>query len=250
VLAVRDHAAQFQDRGVRGIGVCVPGLLCDDLAAVEFCPNTPVLAGYPLLTSLRENTGLEIALEVDCNAAALAESRFGAGVGSQRVVVISLGTGVGVGFVNHGTILRLTGGCCGDLGHIYVGGDRKCSAGCRGCLEASVSVEALACGAEPAAGYVAALIQAGKSGVAAAREVFEDAGRAIGIAAASISSFLRPDIILLAGGISEAGDCLIDPANRAFREHAAPFYLCEIRKARFGANAALIGAAAALLEES
>jgi len=243
VDAVVDHASEFR---AGAIGVCVPGLLDFDLATVEYCPNTPVLTGYPLAVRLREKTGLAATLEVDCNAAALAEVRFGAARGVHRVVVISLGTGVGVGVIDRGEVLRITGGCCGDLGHVYVGGDRRCSAGCRGCLESVVSVEALGGDAAQAA----AVIEFAREGCPDAVARIAEAGHSIGIAAASISSFLRPDLILLAGGISEAGDCLTAAANQAFREHAAPFYLCEIRKAHFGANAALIGAAAAIMKEN
>lgn len=249
VQAVCEHTA-IGHRELRGIGICAPGLLAEDRASLEFCPNTPALAGYPLFARLRERSSLPVKLEVDCNAAALAESRFGAITGLERFVVISLGTGVGVGVVDRGKIVRLTAGCFGDLGHIYVGGDRRCSAGCRGCLESKVSVEALSNGGETAPEFVAALIQRAKAGHAHEVSILEAAGYSIGIAVASMSSFLRPDVVLLVGGISEAGDCLTESATRAFRDYAAPFYLCPIHKGRFGCNAALIGAGLAMLEDS
>jgi len=243
VGALAAHGADLGRGRVRGIGVSVPGLLCADFESVELCPNARMIEGYPLRARLREETGMRTALEVDCNAAALAESHFGAGANFRRVVVVSIGTGVGVGVVDGGSIVRITNGCSGDLGHIYVGGERRCSAGCRGCLEANVSVEALGGSGEEAASRVAALIHNARSGDLEAGAMLAKAGKAIGMAAASISSFLRPDLILLAGGISEAGDWLTASANEAFRDHASPSYLCPIRKARLGSNAALIGAA-------
>ncbi|MEO8028661.1 MAG: ROK family protein [Bryobacteraceae bacterium] len=244
VHMVNETAARIRSSSARGIGVSVPGLLRDDLAAVEFCPNTPILEGYPLRERFLAKTGLRVVLEVDCNAAALAECRFGEGVGLRRVVVISLGTGVGVGVVDGGAVLRVTGGCCGDLGHVFVGGEKRCTAGCRGCLESVVSVEALG-----GAGDCAAMIENARSGNPRACATLASVGRSVGIAAASIASFLRPDLILLAGGISEAGESLTKAANDAFREHGAPFYQCEIRKARLGSNAALVGAAASIEEK-
>jgi glucokinase len=242
--AVCAHAARLREsEGLRnglagGLGVSVPGLLSRDFGTVEYCPNTQAIEGYALRDSLHKKTGLPVALEVDCNAAAMAEHRFGAGRGSRRLLVLSLGTGVGVGVLIDGKPLRLTGGCCGDLGHVYVGGARRCSAGCLGCLESAVSVESL-----EATAPVSALIERAHALDPEAAAVFGRVGASIGIAVASMSSFLRPDLVLLAGGISEAGDSLTQAANRVFLDHGAGFYRCPIRKGHFGATAALIGAA-------
>jgi glucokinase len=226
------------------VGVCVPALLDHDLTTPEYCPNTPAIEGYPLRARLSERLRRPVRLEVDCNAAALAEYHYGAARGVARLVVMSLGTGVGVGVLDRGRPLRPTGGCFGDLGHIHTGGARRCSAGCLGCLESNVSVAAL--GPDPKS--VRALLDAARRGEPAAVDTLAAAGRAIGIALASMSSFLRPNLVLLAGGISEAGDFLLAAANETFRAYAAAYFLCPLRKSALGPRAALIGASA--LEEA
>jgi glucokinase len=229
----------------RGVGICVPALLSRDLTTPEYCPNTPAIEGYPLRARLSERLRRPVRLEVDCNAAALAEYHYGAARGVARLVVVSLGTGVGVGVLDAGRPLRPTGGCFGDLGHIYTGGVRRCSAGCLGCLESNVSVAALG-GDAPS---VRSLIEGARAGRPDALETIARAGRSVGIGLASMSPFLRPDLVLLAGGISEAGDALIHATAGAFVEHAAPYFACPVAKAALGARAALIGAASALEQD-
>jgi len=77
--------------------------------------------------------------------------------------------------------------------------------------------------------------------------MLQQAGRAIGIAVASISSFVQPELVLLVGGISEAGGCLVDAANRSLIEFGAEFYRCPIREGAFGSRAPLVGAATSAL---
>jgi glucokinase len=240
---------------IRGAGISQPGFLSEDLETVIYNPNTPLLVGYPLRRRLAERLEMPVTLEIDCNAAALGEHRFGAGLSVRRLLVLSLGTGVGGGMLVDGTPLRFTSGCCGDIGHVYVGGEARCSAGCRGCLEAMVSVEALSREAAPksgeeqdsAAGTVRALIEAARAGDLKSAAVLRRAGRYIGIAVASLSSFFQPELVLLAGGISEADDLLTAPANETFQQFAASYFQAPIRKAALGASAALAGAAVSLL---
>ncbi len=240
---------------VCGAGIALPGFLSDDLETVIYNPNTPMLVDYPLRSRMTQALGLPVTLEIDCNAAALGEYRFGAGRSVRRLLVLSLGTGVGGGMLVDGQPLRFTAGCCGDIGHAYVGGEERCSAGCKGCLEAMVSVEALSRAVARAWGdgrngavmAVRTLIEAASAGEEKSAAILREAGRHIGVAVASLSSFFRPDLVLLAGGISEAGDLLTVPANEAFQHYAASYFHAPIRKAALGSSAGLAGAAVALL---
>ena len=238
---------------VMGIGVAVPGFLDAGLSSVVYAPNTPALAGFPLRRALTCAVGVKVALEVDCNAAALAEYHCGGGQHVPRLLVLTLGTGVGGGMVVSGKPVRITGGCCGDIGHIYVGGKQRCSAGCKGCLESAICSAALARAAGSPEGCCGAavhrLISQAVGGDEACRAILSRGGEAVGIAAASLSSFLRPDLVLLAGGISEAGDLLTEPANEAMRAYSAPYFTVPIRKGVFGAHGALTGAAISFLNQ-
>jgi glucokinase len=240
---------------VSGVGIAMPGFLSEDSEMIEYIPNAPALLGFPWRKRMERALGIPVTLEIDCNAAALGEYRFGAGRSVRRLLVLSLGTGVGGGMLVDGKPLRFTAGCCGDVGHVYVGGEERCSAGCTGCLEAMVSVEALSSAAarawgDPRNGAVIAvrtLIEAAIAGEEKSAGILRQAGRYVGIGVASLCSFLRPDLVLLAGGISEAGDLLTVPANEAFRQHTASYFHVPINKACLGASAGLAGAAAALL---
>ncbi len=94
---------------------------------------------------------------------------------------------------------------------------------------------------------VRTLIEAASAGEEKSAAILREAGRHIGVAVASLSSFFRPDLVLLAGGISEAGDLLTVPANEAFQHYAASYFHAPIRKAALGSSAGLAGAAVALL---
>jgi glucokinase len=230
---------------VVGLGIAVPGLVSDDRGTVKYCPNIPVLVGYPWRSSLTRRLGIPVTLEVDCNAAAMGEHRFGTGRSAARLLVLSLGTGVGCAMLIGGEPLRFTGGCCGDLGHLYVGGEVRCSAGCKGCLESVVSVRALG---GTAAG-VRELITRAHKGEQRSIDIIRQAGQSVGIAVASMVSCFQPHLVLLAGGIAEADTLITGPANQSLAIYGAPYFQVPIRKALLGASAALAGAAAHFIPE-
>ncbi len=237
LVAVVRRFQEHQD--IAGLGLAVPAFLSADRELVDFCPNAPVLVGYPWRRLLADRLGIGVTLEVDCNAAGLGEHSFGAGRQISRLLVLSLGTGVGGSMLIDGEPLRFTGSCCGDIGHTFVGGDAKCSAGCKGCLESLVSVSALS----GSGVSVHELIRSGVSGDQKARTTLRSAGRHIGKALATLTACFKPELILLAGGISEAGGLLTEPATEALHEYAAPCFRVPIRKAALGGLSALAGCA-------
>jgi glucokinase len=228
-----------------GAGIAAPGFLSPDGETIEHCQNLPVLTGYPWRELLAERLGIPITLEVDANAAALGEYHFGAGKRIDRLLVLSLGTGVGCSMLVDGQPLRFTGGCCGDLGHIYVGSDKRCSEGCTGCLESVVSVQSLG----GSAAGVRRLITGALSGEQDPVEAFRRAGQFLARGIASMAVMLNPHLVLLAGGIAEAGSLLTDPANQALAEYVSPYFQVRIEKGALGATAALAGVAAHFVKE-
>ncbi len=234
---------KFEGLHLRGLGIAVPGFIGEDRRSVEVCVNVPTLVGFPWVHLLEEKLGVPIVLEVDANAAALGEFRFGSSQDCKRLLVVTLGTGVGSAMLINGEPLRFTGGCGGDWGHVYVGGSDRCSAGCKGCLESVLAVRALGGSAQG----TRELIQAAKAGDEKSVRVLRRAGEMLGKALASMAAAFEPELVLLVGGISEADDLIVEPANQSFHDCASPLFWAPVRKGTLGGAATLAGAAVGLL---
>jgi glucokinase len=221
MLREADDAGRPASSASRSIGVAVAGFLDRARSAMVGNANLPALCGFPLRAALEDRLGLPCRLEVDSNAAAVAEHRYGAGRGASRLLGVTIGTGLGGGVVIDGELLRHTGECAGDLGHILVDpAGRPCTCGARGCLEAMVCAAALSdrCGGRPARDVV----RGARDGEALAVEAMAETGRWLGLGLASLAPIFAPDRIVVGGGIAAAGERLLAPARESFRAHAAP----------------------------
>jgi glucokinase len=235
-------------RGVLGIGVSVAGFLDHAHEAMIENANLPTLCGFPLHRTLEERLALDCRLEVDSNAAVVAEHRYGAARGSARLLGVTVGTGLGGGVIIDGTLLRYTGECAGDLGHIILDPKgRRCSCGARGCLEAMVSSATLS---ERAGGRAAReVVSSAKGGDQVAVDALRDIGWWLGLGLASLSPLFAPDTIVVGGGVAAAGDLLLEPTRASYRLHAAPgvgekVYLVS---SSFGGWEGMVGAASLFL---
>ncbi len=210
-----------EDKTVSGIGVSVAGFLDREHSAMVHNANLPALHNFPLRRSLEERLGLGCRLEVDSNASVVAEYRHGAGRGSARLLGVTMGTGLGGGVIIDGELLRYTGECAGDLGHIIVDHKgRLCTCGARGCLEAMVNSAALS---ERAGGRaVREIIGSAREGDQLAVTALAETGWWLGLGLASLSPIFSPDRIVVGGGIAAAGDLLLEPASASYRTHARP----------------------------
>lgn len=202
------------------VGVAVAGFLDDARGSMIENANLSALCGFPLRDALAKQLGLDCTLEVDSNAAVIAEYRFGAGRGAGRLLGVTVGTGLGGGVVIDGELLRYTGQCAGDLGHIIVAPDgRRCTCGSRGCLEAMVCAAALA---ERAGGRAARdVIDGARNGDRASLDALAETGWWLGLGLAALSPIFAPRVIVVGGGIGVAGDLLLEPTRGSFRAHAA-----------------------------
>jgi glucokinase len=234
---------------IRGAGVAVAGFLNPARDRLGYNPNLEWLVGFPLRDALAAALGTEVMLEVDSNASCLGEYRFGAGRGSRRFLCLVAGTGLGGGMVIEGEILRFTGECIGDAGHVVVDPDGpECPCGGRGCAEAMVSERAIVrkaqCGAT-----LREVIQSARQGNEHASGELAAAGRALGVAMASLAQIFFPDCIALAGGLAEAGDLVLSGAEASFRQlvNSEARQHVGVVKADLGWRATVIGAAAPLL---
>src|SRR5438552_10478023 len=130
---------------VRTAGLALPGMLRPDRSGVRNVTNLPGLNDAPLQSMLAESIGLQVSLDNDACAAALGEYRYGSGQGAARLLVMTVGTGVGAGMVVEGTVFRTSQGCLGDPGHVIVAPDGpRCGCGGRGCLEVMAAAPAMA----------------------------------------------------------------------------------------------------------
>jgi glucokinase len=253
---------------VQAVGIGAAAFIDKARATVLFAPN---LAWHdmPLRAEVERMVRLPTVVENDANAAAWGEFRFGAGAGADvdDMLLVTVGTGVGGGLVIDGTLYRGGFGVAAEIGHLgMVPGGHLCGCGNRGCLEQYASGRALVREAREVAatnspqaagildlagGQVSAitgpiLTKAAASGDGLAVELLGEVGRWLGEGIASLAAVLDPTMVVLGGGVSEAGSLLLDPALAAFRQsltgrrHRPELTLA---LARLGNTAGLIGAA-------
>ena len=230
-----------REPGVEAIGVSVAGFIDGGRSRMTYNPNLPWLVDFPLQAALRDAFGIPVRIEVDSNAAALGEYRFGHGAGARRFLCLTIGTGVGGGFLIDGQPARFTGECIGDVGHIIVEpGGPLCTCGGRGCAEAVLTAPAILLASGTAAGSLEEL--------APRREMdrfFIAAGHQLGLLAASLASIFFPDCIALGGGVPAASHLVIEGVREAFERSAGDWARANTRivQAKLGPLAPLIGAA-------
>jgi glucokinase len=264
ILEVIDLAG-MNSSDVGGVGIGAPGVLDLENGMVLFLPNLP---GNWLNVSLRgdiqERTGLPVFLINDARAMTFAEWKFGGGRGVDTMACYTLGTGVGGGLVINGQLHLGLGGMAGELGHQTVEpGGLPCGCGNHGCLEAYASGPAIAAagikavvqGLTTRMGEMAEydlnkitpelVYRAAESGDLIAQEIYERAGYYLGVAIGNILVALTPSKVVIGGGVSQAGEMLLEPIRRTVLERVRviPVTRVEIVLAELGINAGLIGAA-------
>jgi glucokinase len=211
---------------LRGIGISFGGPVAGHGRAVIRSMHVRSWEGVELPDALARGFGLTAVMENDANAAALAESRCGAGRGVRELLYVQASTGIGAGLVVNGALYRGGGGGAGELGHVVVDPNGPlCACGKRGCLESIAAGwaigrdgrEALARSeggsrlrslAAARDGVVDAelVIAAARAGDGAAKEIVARAFTALGIAIAGAVNLLDPELIVLGGGIARADD--------------------------------------------
>ncbi len=251
---------------VEAVGIGAAGFVDEVRSSVLFAPNL-AWRDEPLQKEVEARIGVPVVVENDANAAVWAETMLGAARGQQHVMLIAVGTGIGAGIVINGQLYRGRWGIAGEPGHYRVVPDgRLCGCGNRGCWEQYASGSALVAEAREFArrspGPAVRLLQLGggrvegingpeitqaaHEGDAVALRCFEIVGGWLGQGLAALAGILDPGCFVIGGGVSDAGDLLISPAQAAF-EDALPGSIyrprAEIRLAQLGADAGLIGAA-------
>jgi glucokinase len=234
---------------VAGVGIGVAGLIDPTGGVVRSASHLP-LHDEPLRDRVASELGLTVTVGNDANVAGLAELRMGAARGARNALVVTVGTGIGGAVIVDGRVQRGWQGAAGEIGHIIVERDgRPCPCGSRGCWEQYGSGRALmraAADAGIAAAHGSAVTTAAAAGDERAREVVAEVGQWLGIGIASLVAVLDPEIIVVGGGVSSAGDFLLGPAEASFRRYltaAGERPEPQIVRAAFGPDAGVIGAA-------
>jgi glucokinase len=241
------------------VGVAVPGPLSVRDGVVFEPPNLQGWKDVPLQRLLQERLGRAVVLENDANAAAVGEWWRGAGRGSRHLVYLTVSTGVGGGLILDGRLYRGATDTAGEIGHVVVDpAGPVCSCGRRGHLEGIASGPAIARWAEEqirqgrtsllaARGPFSAreVAEAAEAGDGLAREALGRAGRYLGWAVAGLLNLLNPEVVVVGGGVAQAGRWLWDPLRQAAREASfdRPWQVARIVPAALGDRAGILGAA-------
>ncbi len=261
--AMRETGAERS--AFKGVGIGAPGPLDRAKGIVKVAPNLK-WNDVPLRDRMTELTGLPAAIDNDANCATYGEWWIGAARGGRNVVGITIGTGIGGGLILDGQLYHGSSDMAGELGHITIDQNgRRCGCGNYGCLEAYASGPAIAERAREAlasdgssillslvdgdASRITAqsVYDASARGDAVARDVVRDTARFLGMGIANLLNIFNPDVVVVAGGVTQAGDALFEPMRAEVRRRAfrPAVEACRIVPGELPGNAGVVGAVAA-----
>ena len=249
---------------IKGIGVGAPNgnYYTGDIL---YAPNLPWKGEIHFAQLMTEKFGIPTALTNDANAAAVGEMTYGAARGMKDFIMITLGTGVGSGIVINGKVVYGHDGFAGELGHVIAvrEGGRTCGCGRKGCLEAYASATGVARSAQEIMKTTTKssllhntpldkitskdVFDAAMSGDEVAKEIFNYTGKILGECFADFVTFSAPEAIILFGGLSKAGDLILNPIVEHMEKNMLDIWKGKV-KVLFSdlkeADAAVLGASA------
>jgi glucokinase len=271
--AIQTLRAKYHDSGeLVGIGIGVPGFI--DMAAgmVMESPNLPDWTNFPVRDEIEKRLGTKVILENDANSAAMGEKWLGAAREYEHMAMYTLGTGVGGGLIFNGRLWHGMTGMAGELGHfnIYADGN-PCGCGSRGCLEQYASAtaivrmarEAIAAGEsaelerlshDPVQFTSRSIYNLALQGEAAAKRIFDNVGRALGIGVGSMVNSLNLPIYVIGGGVASSWDAFAPAMFEEMKFRSVIYSLTApdvvghdkgtiVTRALLGSDAGLYGAA-------
>ena len=255
---------KIEKEDIVGVGFGTPGPVTEDGVAV--CPANLDWKNKPVAKELSELTGYPCKGGNDVNVAGLGEMWRGGAKGYKNVVVVPIGTGIGAAIIYNGKIIVGTRGAAGEVGHIHVDNeiDKKCGCGAIGCVEQFSSATGLVRMAkkileeterETSLRNLEAIeakdvIDAAKAGDVVADEIFDKFCDYLGYSLAATAAVIDPEIFIIGGGVSKAGQVLVDRVQSYFVKYAWP----GIRDIKFalatlGNDAGIYGAASMMIKK-
>ncbi len=238
---------------VRAVGIDVPGLAYGN--GDVWAPNIRGWKRMPLGRRLREQLRLPVVVDSDRNAFVVGEAWKGAARGCRDVIFLAVGTGIGAGIIADGRLLRGHGELAGSVGWMAVRDDFLPAYKKTGCLESHAAGPGIAIAASrrmkrtlPAEDITQLAIQ----GDQRAQEVLSQAGTYLGMCLANLVSTLNPEVIVLGGGVAEAGELVLKTARRTMMRWAQPIAVRQTRLvcSKLGGAASLLGIARLAFEEA
>lgn len=256
LLPIVTHAGQDQIAGV-GIGAPNGNYYTGE---ITFAPNLPWRGLIPMASLIGEALGLKAVLTNDANAATIGEMTYGAARGMKDFILVTLGTGLGSGFVANGQLIYGHDGLAGELGHVIAERNgRQCNCGRKGCLERYASATGIVITAQQwlterndatilrdmESPLTARMIQdAAQNGDSFALELYDYTARILGQSLADMVAVTSPQAILFFGGLANAGDILLRPLKKHLEENLLNIYQNKVvllRSALPDADAAILG---------
>jgi glucokinase len=258
---------------VTGIGACAPGPMDVKRGILHNPPNLEGWQDLALRDMLEKRFEVDVCMDNDANAAGLAEALWGAGKGFDHVFYATVSTGIGTGIILNRRILHGKNGMAGEGGHITIQCEdlsARCNCGNTGCIESYASGTSVAKRARTALKKLPEkppileketggnwesltmkhLANAAGQGDAFSRKMIEEAGTRLGIWLGSIVSLLDPDIVIIGGGVSRAGEPLFEAIRREVPMRTINPFAAEtpVVKAELDQDVGIFGAAALVLE--
>lgn len=251
---------------IAGIGVVTPGPLDPRSGVLFHAPNIPAFKNVPILNLVQTKFGVPTLVDNDANAAGLAEALFGAGVGYECVLYVTVSTGIGTGIIINQQIYHGKHGAAGEGGHVtieYQG--RRCACGRHGCIEAYASGTALTqrtlerLGATGASSKIVELVggdleqvtpvvvsQAAQQGDELALELIRETAEYLAIWLGGMINLMDPDIIIIGGGLSSIGDLLFSTIRQTIADYTINPFVDDIKivTAHLQSDVGILGAAA------
>ncbi len=260
------EGSDFSVDDISAIGIGVPGTVDLETGKILFLPNLPgQWRGVNLSTIIKTITGKPTYLINDVRAMTMGEWRFGAGRGQKTIACLAIGTGIGGGLVINGTLHLGIGGTAGELGHIIVEPHGlPCGCGGSGCLEMYASGPAIASLGQkfimhghtsmlaelsenqPSKINAEMVVYAAKLGDSRSVHILKNAGYYLGMAISNIVVTISPEMVVIGGGVSDAGEILFSSIREEIKKRVfmVPVEKVTIKQADLGVYAGLIGSAA------
>ncbi len=222
-----------------------------------------------VVSTLRSEFSIPVAITNDANAAAMGEKYFGSAKDMNNFILLTLGTGLGSGIMINGSIIYGAGGHAGEIGHMVVDpGGRQCGCGRRGCLETYVSAPGIRrTVAELISEYMEPselreisfsnltsedITKAAANGDQIALKAFERTGRILGMKLANVVALMNPEAIILAGGLSLAGQFILEPVQRHLEANLLNIFRGQTKlmiSDLVNGNLAVLGAGAMIMQQ-
>jgi len=262
--------AEVGREAILGIGLGAPGTVDRDHGMVLDAPNLD-WHNFPLAERMTAMTGLPVKIDNDANCATYGEWWLGAARGGRNVIGITIGTGVGGGIIIDRQVYHGSTDAAGEIGHITIDlNGRRCGCGNYGCLEAYASGTAIALrarealhndessilpslvGGDPARITAAVVYKAAGEGDALALEIVRDTAKYLGAGLANLLNVFNPDIVVVAGGVTHAGDALFGPLRTEVRRRAfrSVSDACRIVPGTLPGTAGVVGAVASFIAQT